>query len=258
MGDSKTLDQTSSALLLVAAGAQAFPPIGTVVGLVAGAVAGLCKVCSSLFGSSYTTTGDVRWLLQKYQYFVLGDASVTSDNKVDQSQLTNCWNWFAAVSGVPIYNQVRYANLRGTNTGGVSLNLTLLERVSNYMQNPDVSMAGLTYDQVEKAAIIMATLDETHTYAGQNLGAWANQPTAAYWWDDPSVLIQSAAVQAVNQAAPSDILAPTTTTSSTSPLPASLSGIPAWFQGLSSSIQVGIAVFLVLLCMLLFPGKDNR
>lgn len=156
----------------IAAGASA---VSAIVPLIA-AGAQIISLFIKLFGNKYTTSTGVRWLTQKYQYYVEGNAAVTSDNKVDESKTSAAQTFFYAVLGVPIYDKFRLHTLMGTNpdTGQRLIPIPSRDaRAKTYLQYWDVQQAGTTYDQALQAAAIAETIPlEINSMPG----AWKNLP----------------------------------------------------------------------------------
>lgn len=70
-------------------------------------------VILNFFGDNFIYSSDVRGLIQKYQYFVQGNAAVKQAAQADQSLKDKAQAWFSLVLGVPIYDDLRYDALRG-------------------------------------------------------------------------------------------------------------------------------------------------
>lgn len=153
--------------------------VGEVV-VAAGAVVGFFL---TVFGNKYSQSTGVRWLVQKFERFVLGQ-NVNSDNHVNEADTANAQAWFAMVTGVPMYDQYRYHALRGANpSNGQSLNQTYDQRAAAYMAFPEVAKAGVTFNQALQAAHIADKFNEQTALPG----AWAGFLAA------PSVIDQSGA-----------------------------------------------------------------
>jgi hypothetical protein len=150
----------------------AVPVVGW-IGAAAGTVVGAFL---SFFGDSYTTSDNVRWLTAKYQYYVLGDASATSNHHVNEKYTGDAQGWFSTVLGVPIFDQFRYHALRGTSPQtGQSLNLTRDQRAKNYLASaPDAVQLGVTYNQALAATYEADKFQENGIPAGNVVaaGAW--------------------------------------------------------------------------------------
>jgi hypothetical protein len=179
-----TYDKTSSALLVLAAGVAAAFPAGTVVGIVLAAVGLAVKLFGALLGSGYATTTEVRWLTQLYESYVIG-TSTPGANEVNEKYTNPSWQWFHAVSGVPIYDRLRFNALAGV-TGDSSVDLDISTRVAAYMAYPEVLAQGITPDQATDAALILENMISAAGWPHMKIAAWANQPVAAYWWNQVS------------------------------------------------------------------------
>jgi hypothetical protein len=139
-----------------------------VVGWIAAAAGTIVGLGLSLFGSKYNESTGVRWLVQKFEKYVLG-ANVSSDNGVNEADTANAQKWFSYVLGVPVYDQYRLHTLRGTDpTDGHYLNQTYLQRAQNYMKYPEAQAANVSIEQATEAAKIADRLNES-----QPAGSWA-------------------------------------------------------------------------------------
>jgi hypothetical protein len=149
-----------------------------VVGDLAAALGEVVGTFLIVFGSKYSsnlTTG-VRWLMQMYQYYVLGQAGVTSDSKVNAADCIPAQQWFSAVLGVPIYDKYPWHALRGENGDtGASLGQTNAQSANAYLAYPDVQKAGITYDQALEAVAIAKSMEYK---GGDAPGIWASMPVA--------------------------------------------------------------------------------
>jgi hypothetical protein len=100
-----TTKQTGQALMKLAP-ALAEVPVAALAVEAAG-------VLLNFFGDDFIYSSDVRGLIQKYQYFVQGNAAVTQSSKADQTLKDKAQAWFSLVLGVPVYDDLRYDALRG-------------------------------------------------------------------------------------------------------------------------------------------------
>jgi hypothetical protein len=167
-----TTAQTGQLLMKVAPALAVVP----VVGWVAGAGAEVVGAFLSIFGNSYSTSDNVRWLTAKYQYYVLGDASATSNHHVNEANTANAQKWFSYVLGVPIYDQYRYHALRGTSpTTGKSLNISRAERAQNYLNTlSSQEKTEVTYDQALAATYPADQFGENGIDGNFPPGSWKN------------------------------------------------------------------------------------
>ncbi len=156
----------------------AFPPWGTVAGAIVIGVAALMKVAGRLFGNKWRNSTQVRWLLQHYQFDVLGNQDVTSDNKVDETLLQPCYNFFTAVLGVPVYDDDRLQVLSGNDFEGNFLNNSREERAVEYLKFWDAQEEGVTFDRA-MAATYSADWLRDH-WRGEP-GDWKDAPVSPYW-----------------------------------------------------------------------------
>ena len=146
-------------------------PVAIVVGAIVAAVGGLVALCGKLFGNKWHYSSGVRWLLQKYEYYVMGYITSTSSNHVSEALLQDCYNWFTAVVGVPIYDKYRYHALCGEwpDSGAmIEPRLSYNERALNYLAFPEVIESGITYEQ----AVVAAQLADQFNENGV-AGSWA-------------------------------------------------------------------------------------
>jgi hypothetical protein len=128
-----------------------------------------------LFGNKWTQSTGVRWMTQKYQYYVLGEANVTTDNKVTEKETPNATRWFTFVLGVPIYDEYRIKTLCGADYAtGESLNQPYSVRANNYLKYPEVIKLKISYADALNAAQIADQLQERPPFPGK----WAQLPMA--------------------------------------------------------------------------------
>lgn len=167
-----TTVQTGQAIMKIAPSLAVVP----VVGWIAAAGGEVVGAFLTIFGSNYSTSTGVRWLTQKYEYYVLGNANATSDNHVNEADTANAQKWFSTVLGVPIYDQYRYHALRGTSpTTGKSLNISRDQRAKNYLASaPDAVQMGVTYDQAFAATYPADQFKENGIDGNYPPGSWKN------------------------------------------------------------------------------------
>ena len=150
-----------------------------VVGWAAAAVGELAGFFLSTFGNKYTSSTKARWLAQAFDYYVKGQANVTSDNKVSDADVPVAQNWFAITHGVPIYDICRWHDLRGEDCNtGRSLNISDQQAAANFAKNGDIQQAlatgKVTMAQINAAVKIAKSLQ----YGGNPPGSWAKQTAA--------------------------------------------------------------------------------
>lgn len=196
---SDKITAAGSAIATVGIGLEAIPAVGTVAGAVVIAVGALTSLAGKLFGSKWHDNNEIRWLIAFYQYYVLGQANANTDNKVNESYLQDCYNWFYAVLGVPLYDRNSLFLLCGRRGGtGYMQNPTYSypQRAAGYLAYPPIHQlaANVTLDQAQAACYLADQLqfftDATQTKSLPP-GSWANIPVA------PS-LIQAAQAQQQN------------------------------------------------------------
>jgi hypothetical protein len=140
-----------------------------VVGWVAAAAGTVVGFFLSVFGSKYNTSTGVRYLDQRFEYYVLGLKGSTNDRNVNESNVPNAQKWFSYVLGVPIYDQYRYHALRGSdpNTGRYIPGITRQQRAQNYIASaPDAVQAGVTLSDALAATYNADKFDETDPAGG--------------------------------------------------------------------------------------------
>jgi hypothetical protein len=174
-----------TALTTVGIALEAIPAVGTVAGAIVAAVGVLTGLAGKIFGSKWHENNEVRWLIQEYQYYVLGQANVTSDNKVNEAYLQDAYNWYYAVLGVPIYDRNSVMILAGLNASdGRPQNYSYEERAARYLSYPPMKQlaAGVTLDQAVSAAKSADGLKfwQDGSYLKHaDPGSWANLPVAS-------------------------------------------------------------------------------
>ena len=145
-----SVSSTGTAIMKIAPELAVVP----VVGYIAAAVGEVAGFFLSVFGSKYNSSTGVRWLVQRYQYYVLSQAGVTNDRQVSETYIQPAQAWFSTVLGVPIYDQYRYHALHGSdpNTGKMIPGITRAQRANNYLASaPDAVAAGVTYNDAYNA-----------------------------------------------------------------------------------------------------------
>lgn len=179
IGDAKTVQtiNTTGAVIDVAAGVvmaiapvvAAVVPVGTIVAAVLVAVVGVTELLAKMFQGKYSYSTQVRWLIQNYQFRVLGQCGVTSDNKVNESYANAAWLWFSVCLGIPIWDNLRIHALRGTDPNtDKTLNQTRAQKIAAYYSFGSLEKQSSTV-AVGNAVDIATTFDDYDT-----CGGWKN------------------------------------------------------------------------------------
>jgi hypothetical protein len=135
-----------------------------VVGWVAAAAGTVVGFFLNVFGSKYNTSTGVRYLDQRFEYYVLGLKGSTNDRNVNEANVPNAQKWFSYITGVPIYDQYRYHGLRGSDpsTGRYIPGITRAQRAQNYINSlSPQEKAVVTYDEALAATYNADQFDET-------------------------------------------------------------------------------------------------
>lgn len=154
------------------------PPVSTVVGGIVAAVGALVGIAGKLFGNKWHQSSGVRWLLQKYQFYVMGDTAATSSNHVNEAMLQEALNWFTAVLGVPIYDKYRYHALAGEDAGSGKMIMPLQsynQRAVAYMAFPEAK--DVSFDNAVLAAHLADQFDESGI-----AGSWSEFKIAPHYF----------------------------------------------------------------------------
>lgn len=110
---------------------------------------------AKVFGKKHQFSTGVRWLTAYYAYYVLGDASATSSNRVNEQLAPEAQAWFSVVLGVPIYDRYRLHALMGTNPAdGAPLNKTDEQKINDYLNPQWTDTQGQSREAVAKAVQI--------------------------------------------------------------------------------------------------------
>jgi hypothetical protein len=125
------------------------------------------------FGNNYSVQSSVRWLIQLYQQYVLGQTGITATNANQQLANTSI-QWFSNQLGVPVLDRTMFDLLKGyADPADQGLHRqTYEQRAANYKQH--TSTENVTTEQ----AINAAKLADQYLYA-MPPGSWRNIPTAA-------------------------------------------------------------------------------
>lgn len=178
--------------------------VGSIAGVIVNAVGAVVAAYAKFFGNKWHDNNEVRWLIQMYEYYVLGNEAVTSDNDVDESLLQDAYNWYFAVLGVPVYDRNTIAILAGNLAANMKLdpgNFSPAERAARYLSYPQIAKlaSDVTINQAEAGAILAKQELQVYTDAAQTQhappGYWASLPLAQYWIDIANA--QSSSLQTV-------------------------------------------------------------
>lgn len=112
-----------------------------------------------VFGSKYGDKPEERWLIQSYEWNVLG-MNTSSPNHVNQANAGPAKTWFALALGVPIPDIVPFNILSDTRSGKSND-----QRAIEYLANPEIAPYHIPYAQALAA-----------TYLGEQLNPGANGP----------------------------------------------------------------------------------
>jgi hypothetical protein len=153
-----------------------------VVGTIGTYVLEAASIVAGIFGNSYSTSTQVRWLASFYENLVLGTPN-RSDNTVKATDTTPAQLWFSTVLGVPVYDAITFHNLNGTDQNtNAPLNNTEADRINAYFnqwagwtaeQNPTT---GITPAMVLQAIRIAAPMNAD--IPPSVLGQWKNMGPA--------------------------------------------------------------------------------
>lgn len=211
-----TVAQTGQIISKISPALAAVPVVGW-IGAAAGEVVGFFL---QVFGSRYSSSTQVRWLTQLFEYYVQGNCKSTSDNTVNEANVPTSQKWFAIVLGVPIYDRLRFNSLAGR-TGWPQVDNDRNARVNDYMTTyPEVktlvSQGQITRDQVLQATYIADTL-----LYSLGCGGWKSAVAA------PSVIQSTTSNLPTNVVSPGNVGPATTSAGIFSDL-ATRFGIPEW------------------------------
>lgn len=185
--------QTGQLIMKVAPTLAAVPVVGWIAGAAGTIVGGIISV----IGSKWNQSPDVRWLIQLYQFYVLNQPGVTSDNKTTESLSQQAQAFFSVVLGVPIGGRKDFNILQsGDGNTNTPTNQTSAQRAANYIAWKGLQ-GKIDPAQAQEAAEIAATLNPQKFKAG----GWAGLTAA------PSVIDYTAAKSGLSTAAGSNIMA---------------------------------------------------
>jgi hypothetical protein len=219
------ISKSISSLIPIVANIPVINVIGTYVLEAASIVAGI-------FGSKYSSSTQVRWLTQGFEWHVKA-LPITSDNKVNAADVPGAQLWFSSVLGVPVYDAITWHNLAGTSaTTNQPLNNSESDRIAAYKNqfsqyNPSF-IAGITDAMILQAVRIADTMN----WGSNVLGDWKYMSTAPQV--DPVV--------SVTQNPDGSLALPTTVT-----YPSPISGVIDWARanplpaaGIAALVAFGI------------------
>lgn len=129
-----------------------------VVGWIAAAAGTVVGGIIAAVGSKWNQSTDVRWLVQLYQYYVLNQASVTSDNLVNETYAQQAQAYFSIVTGVPIggRNDLNILQSGDGNTNKIT-GISTQQRAKNYLAYKQLTGI-ISQSQAESAATIASFL----------------------------------------------------------------------------------------------------
>jgi hypothetical protein len=160
-----TTAQEGNTIMAIAPALAAVPVVGWIGGAAAEVIGGIV----SIVGSKWNQSPDVRWLIQLYQYYALGQSNVTSDNKVNESYTQQAQAWFSVVLGVPIGGRSDFNILQtGNSNSNTPTGVAAATRANDYLVWKGLSTQ-ISNDQALSAANIAATMNPI----GAQAGAWA-------------------------------------------------------------------------------------
>ena len=181
--------ETVGTALEVAGAATAATVVGAVPGAIIAAVGAVVSEAGKLFGSNWVYNNEVRWLIQFYQYHVLGNGNVTSDNKVNQSLLQPALAWFFAVLGVPVYDRGSVNILADVDVNEKKQGYSATEAAARYLSYAPIAKlaVGVTIEEAVTASQIAQNEFIFWQDAAQTKpvppGSWATLPVAQVWID---------------------------------------------------------------------------
>jgi hypothetical protein len=176
-----TTAQTGQTIMKLAPALAVVPVVGWIGGAAAEIVGGIV----SIVGSKWNQSPDVRWLIQLYEYYALGKASVTSDSKIlTENDTQPAQAFFSVVLGVPIGGRKDFNILQsGDGNTNTPTTQTAAQRAQNYLIWKGLQNSAVTIDMATAAANIAATMNPN----GVPAGGWSTRVPA------PSTIDQTAA-----------------------------------------------------------------
>lgn len=194
-------------------------------------IAAIGSDVAAIIGKNALPLGtDTMWLVQLYDFYVLGKGTVLSDHLANPADAPATYTWFTVVLGVPVAARTWFDALKGVVSGTAkSLGQTYDQRAAAYLKivTPLYGSTAPSYQEVLNAVAISDSLIYVPI-----AGSWAMQPPAA-----GVVSSYAAALAAANETAAAAGLP-----SVTSILPQGSSGaIVAWLQANPVLAIVGAA-----------------
>lgn len=216
-----TTSDTGKKIAAVSATLAVVPVVGW-IGAAAGAVVGGIV---AVVGSKWNQSADVRWLIQLYQFYVLGQSNVTSDNLTNEAYAQTAQAYFSLITGVPIggRNDLNILQSGDGNTNTIK-GVPTATRAKNYLAYKQLTGV-ISQQQAEDAANI-ASLLSFNAIAG----SWAGLKVA------PSVVDTSGKVYAGSVA--------------TNP-----AGIGTTDTSITEIIFIVVAVIIIVLLLIFYKGK---
>lgn len=171
--------QEGQTLMAIAPALAAVP----VAGWIAGAAAEIIGGIVTIVGSKWNQSPDVRWLIQLYEYFALGKAGVTSDNKIiTENDTQPAQAFFSVVLGVPIGGRKDFNILQsGDGNTNTPTGQSPTQRAQNYL-----AFKGFT-NTVPLAIAVQAAIIAASIPLNAPAGGWSGLLAA------PSTISQAAA-----------------------------------------------------------------
>lgn len=173
-----TTSQTGATIMKIAPSLAVIP----VVGWVAAGAGEVVGAALEIFGNKSTLSSGQRWLIQDYQYYVLGQQVRGLTHESDSYQAA-CNAWFSLVLGVPIASENDILALNGNNNNASSpanwqpSTIPYGQRADKYMGQGIASQYNVPYASALQAAQLIDNLP-----MNQVKGGWANAlaaPTVA-------------------------------------------------------------------------------
>ena len=173
-----TTSATGAIIMKVAPDLAVIP----VVGWIAAGAGEVIGAALEIFGNKSTLSSGQRWLIQDYQYYVLGE-QVRGLKHESDSYMAACNAWFSLVLGVPIASENDILALNGNNNNAGSAaswkpsKIPYGQRADKYMGQGIASQYNVPYASALQAAQLIDNLP-----MNQVKGGWADAlaaPTVA-------------------------------------------------------------------------------
>jgi len=177
-----------------------------VVGWIAAGAGEVVGLALNIFGNKWNSNTQVRWLCQQYQYYVLGQANVTSDNKINEAEIPNATKWFSIVTGVPIMDIYYMDRLRGVSgTTGQDYGYTDDRKASDYVfhVDPKIQPQPTLSEALAAVQIVKNYLPTVDPVTKKTLpsGSWANLTAAPALVDYSLANVVNAGTSALSSSA---------------------------------------------------------